>query len=745
MELENLINRRKELADLLLAKRNSDGFWEGRLSSSALGVAVAITAMHFDDAVRHKDSMERGVKWLVKNRNSDRGFGDSPESLSNISTSLLVFAALNIQDNAIPGILLARENLSGYLNRHGIDVNSASVADAILAHYKTDYTFSVPILVMCALCGIPSGDAFLKIPRLPFELALLPRSFYRVLKLSVVSYAIPALIAVGIAIFHHKKKRNLLVTRLRSRAIAPALRLLQTLMPESGGFLEAIPLTAFVSMCLIASGHRDLNVVEKGIGFLKRTQREDGSWPIDIDLSTWVTTLSVKALHYPVLRVPVQTNAGNYAERVQDAGIADTIDNAGSVQDDGIADTKDYAVSLKDAGITDTKDHAGSLKDAEITDAKDRVGGLKETGLTDTKDHAASLQDAEITDEDYAGSLKDAGITDTKDHSGSLKDGGITDTKDYTGSMLDNGVADDGLPLRALDRERLTDHILRLQYTSVHPFNGAMPGGWGWTHHAGSVPDGDDTPGVIIALLLLNRHQPEKVKDAVVAGCDWLLNLRNSDGGFPTFVRGWGKLPFDQSCADLTGHGVLAMSLALENYPSSLGLSRTKKIRNAIRQGISYLQKNQRSDGALLPLWFGNQQAAGHLNPVYGTARVLTYLNDMAGLPVLSDAVKMRIAEVTERGRYFLRQAQNPDGSWGGDAGVPGTMEETALALGALAGKEDLASCTRAVRWLDQQYSNRGPVASPIGLYFASLWYDEDLYPHTAYLEGISRWMRVTG
>jgi squalene cyclase len=620
METKHILNRRKELAELLLGKRNPDGFWEGRLSSSALGVAVAITALHFDAQVKHKDAMRRGVEWLVRYQNRDGGYGDSPESLSNISTSLLVYAALNIQDEATPGWLPAREHLSGYLNRNGIDVHSPAVADAILAHYKTDYTFSVPILVMCALCGIPSGDAFRKIPRLPFELALLPRSFYRVLKLSVVSYAIPALIAVGIAIFHHKRKGNPLSAWLRGKGIAPALRLLHTLMPASGGFLEAIPLTAFVNMCLIASGHKDLEVVQKGIGFLIKTQRADGSWPIDIDLSTWVTTLSVKALLY-----------------------------------------------------------------------------------TEMKGH---------------------------EHTGPA---------DHAGSLTDTGIGDDGLPLSALDRERLTDHILRLQYTTVHPFNGAMPGGWGWTHHAGSVPDGDDTPGAIIALLLLNRHQPEKARDAVVAGCDWLLNLRNSDGGFPTFVRGWGKLPFDQSCADLTGHGVLALSLALENYPSSLGLSRTKKIRNAIRQGIIYLQKNQRSDGALLPLWFGNQQTAGHLNPVYGTARVLTYLNDMAGLPVLSDADKMRIAEVTAGGRSYLRKAQNPDGSWGGGEGVAGTIEETALALGALAGKENYDACEKALAWLDRQYIESGLNSSPIGLYFASLWYDEEFYPLTAYLEGISR------
>lgn len=234
--------------------------------------------------------------------------------------------------------------------------------------------------------------------------------------------------------------------------------------------------------------------------------------------------------------------------------------------------------------------------------------------------------DAEITDTMYhAGSTEDEGITDTKDHPGGHQDAEIADENDHAGSLMDGGITDAGWPLSALAREGLTDHILQLQYTSVHPFNGAMPGGWVWTHRSGSVPDGDDTPGAIIALLLLNRYQPEKVKNAVVAGCDWLLNLRNSDGGFPTFVRGWGRLPFDQSCADLTGHCVLAMSLALENYPSNLGLSRAKKIRNAIRQGISYLQKNQRSDGALLPLWFGNQQAAGHLNQPIGIRIIIKY------------------------------------------------------------------------------------------------------------------------
>ena len=35
---------------------------------------------------------------------------------------------------------------------------------------------------------------------------------------------------------------------------------------------------------------------------------------------------------------------------------------------------------------------------------------------------------------------------------------------------------------------------------------------------------------------------------------DWLIHLQNRDGGWPTFCRGWGALPFDRSGCDLTAH-----------------------------------------------------------------------------------------------------------------------------------------------------------------------------------------------
>lgn len=585
--------RFQELSQVLLTEMNGDGFWTGRLSSSALGVAVAIAALYFNDPVENKVEIQRGLNWLKNNINADGSYGDTPESPGNISTSLLVYAALNLFVDNDDSLIRTHERLIIYLQKSEIDIFSNEVADTILAHYKKDYTFSVPILTMCALCGIPEKEAFKKIPQLPFELALLPPRFYRLLNLSVVSYAIPALIAVGIVIFK-KKKSGRLTRWIRKKAEKKALKILQKSMPGSGGFLEAIPLTAFVSLSLINAGYANLDVVEKGIIFLKKTQREDGGWPIDVDLSTWVTTLSVKAF-------------GSKCENV----------------------------------------------------------------LTESQ------------------------------------------------------------------RIRLTNHLKSIQNKEVHSFNGTSPGGWGWTNHSGAVPDGDDTPGAILALLKLAPHA--NVKEEVLAGGEWLLKLQNKDGGFPTFSRGWGKLPFDQSCADLTGHAFLAIISLISIYKDEISKSLKKKFESSLEKSISYLQEHQKDNGAWIPLWFGNQYANNHQNPVYGTAKVLIYLYDGLKCCCETPDLVKKIELLIHKGQKFLAEVQNENGSWGGDKNGKGSIEETALAISALQDECFFEKRMTGFAWLNDFYKMNGLQPSPIGLYFASLWYDEKMYPLTAYLEALEK------
>lgn len=594
MEKQNLENQYKILTQKLIEEQNSQGFWTGRLSSSALGVSVSIVAIKLKGLPDHQERVNKGLLWLYQYVNTDGGYGDTPESESNVSTSFLCYAAVTFcQTKELDGSKILK-GIENYLTTQNISLKSGSISKSVLKYYGKDFTFSVPILSMLTICGILGEDDIKKIPQLPFELTLLPSSLYRFFNMQVVSYAIPALVGVGIYLHKRKKRSNFVSKFIRNRSINPALRKLSGLVPESGGFLEAIPLTAFVSMCLIKSDQADSKIVEKGISFLYQQQRDDGSWPIDTDLSTWVTTLSVKAL----------------------------------------------------------------------------------------------------------------------------------------GNRL-------GEALNKKSIEKIRNHLLNLQYKTKHPFNNAEPGGWGWTNFSGSVPDADDTTGAILALLEMYEGKEEETR-AIIEGCNWLVNLQNGDGGIPTFCKGWARLPFDQSCADLTGHTILAITRSIDILGDKISFVQKKKLVKCLSKAVKYLQKNQQHNGAWLPLWFGNQNTWDKKNPVYGTAKVSIYIVDTLKCSWIDYKLRSELQLMLSSAQNYLLQQQNLDGSWGGYKDLEGSIEETTLAICALA-KKDKTVCAKAFEWLENEYKANGLRSKPIGLYFATLWYDEKMYPLTFNIEALRR------
>ena len=96
MNEKQIQNKLNKVGRFVASEFNPEGFWEGQLSSSALGVAVAVAALHFDDANKNSKEITNGIDWLQKNINDDGSYGDTPESPGNVSTSLLVYAALNL-------------------------------------------------------------------------------------------------------------------------------------------------------------------------------------------------------------------------------------------------------------------------------------------------------------------------------------------------------------------------------------------------------------------------------------------------------------------------------------------------------------------------------------------------------------------------------------------------------------------------------------------------------------------------
>ena len=599
----------------LLEARAPEGHWVGELSSSALSTATAVTAM----AVVQRESqlpdfesqISSGIAWLAAHANADGGWGDTTRSLSNLSTTTLCWAAFGVAPGAEETHRAVVERAEGWLKRHAGGLDPGTLAPAIIRLYGRDRTFSVPILTLCALAGrLGQGrEAWRHVIPLPFELAACPHRFFAALRLPVVSYALPALIAIGQARHQHRPSRNPCARLLRHATRARTLRVLAGIQPSNGGFLEATPLTSFVVMSLAGSGHAEHSVTMRGVEFLLASQRADGSWPIDTNLATWVTTLAVNAM---------------------------------------------------------------------------------------TNDEC----------------------------------------------RMSNGDGDDPRSIRHSSFV-IRDWLLRQQYRIEHPYTHAAPGGWAWTDLPGGVPDADDTAGALLALKNLGPFDDE-TRAAAFAGIEWLLNVQNADGGIPTFCRGWGALPFDRSSADITAHAVRAWLAWFEDAPAQL----QRRMVRAWNRALRFFKRTQRADGAWVPLWFGNEGEPEQENPTYGTSRVLRALaaafefaaqHEIRG-PLVPQSHSWK--EARTRATQWLLRTQKPDGSWAGGARSGASVEETALAVEALASLLSsetpragamgpvAAAVAAGVNWLIERVeSGAFTEPSPIGFYFAKLWYHERLYP----------------
>jgi len=653
-----------QLRTELLGERTPQGHWVGELSPSALSTATAVSAISAcllyapevagvgaPDEKRASELrwlVRRGMSSLRGGQNVDGGYGDTDRSHSNIATSYLVLAAAKLAEKTLGPTESLDDTQQARLQAY---LDQAGGIEGLRKRYGADKTFVVPILTNMAIAGLVDWS---QVAALPFEAAVFPQSMYRWLRMPVVSYAIPALVAIGQARHFLGPRAWFPLRVIRAASIRRTMNVLLRMQPESGGYLEATPLTSFVVMSLAVSGRGDCEVVRRGLAFLEASITDANSWPIDTNLATWVTSLSMHA--------------------------------------------------------------------------------------------------------------------------------------------LSNDPDDDG----HWCRDSLVDWHLNCQHRTRHPFTGAEPGGWGWTDLSGAVPDSDDTPAAIIALAAARRWVgpalQQRIDAASAQGIEWLRKLQNRNGGWPTFCRGWGKLPFDRSSTDLTAHALRAIATVKErsNEGSPGNLDAARK----------FLARTQRDDGAWLPLWFGNQDLADESNPVYGTGRVL-----LAGTAAKIDAGSI------QRGIDYLIANQNADGGWGGGPSVqpwlerspPGdasavgervgsltnrtsSVEETAIALEALAevmieqqklsascgvpktnetveapiaanrgigpvpGDQErgdrcenrlgggISSCgvneacvaaiIRSVEFLLQSVqAGHHRVPWPIGFYFAKLWYHERLYP----------------
>ena len=667
----------------LLAARTAQGHWTGELSSSPLSTATAVTALSVVQRTSpHADfhgETSRGLEWLARSVNPDGGWGDTTLSLSNLSTTALCWAAFGAVPGADAKYRALLQQTEAWLTLQAGGIEPDQLAPAIIRRYGKDRTFSVPILTHCALAGrLGSGsEAWRWVLPLPFELAACPHQWFAALRFPVVSYALPALIAIGQARHYHRPSRNPAARLARNLARQRTLRVLEQIQPPNGGFLEATPLTSFVVMSLAGSGQTQHLVTERGVQFLVRSQRQDGSWPIDTNLATWLTTLSVNALSQPCVpkllvgpepagRFPLAPSDG---ERVGERGSLGEL-------------TALLSPSLSSLGGRRGRNHP-QLRDAPLSQG----GSTEKLPAAEAASIRAWLLGQQYRHEHPYTHSPPGGWAWTD------LPGGVPDADDTAGALLalrDLGQVDEETRRAALSG---IQWLLGLQNR-----DGGIPTfcrGWGTLPFDRS--SADITAHAVRAWMAWFDEVPKGGQRRVLTGLeralDFLFRVQRPDGS-------WTPLWFGNQFA--TGD---------ENPCYG-----TARVVRALAEAVSFAARNAAGTSA-------------HPRASVGRSG-LSAAQSEAAVSHLAKGVRWLVSTQRADGSW--------GGTLAGPASVEETAlatEALGFALGTgfgeAAAREELEGAVlRSAEWLMAHVeSGAWTETAPIGFYFAKLWYYERLYP----------------
>jgi squalene-hopene/tetraprenyl-beta-curcumene cyclase len=654
VDFERLLLAEKAVRAELLAERSPGGCWTGRIGSSPVATAAAVSALvvshheDCDDLLRNSSNDDgsqqiqqlvqgdlselllESVHWLARRQNEDGGWGDCDGAESNLAATILVQAAFRL--TGIPA------KYADLMMRADEYVTAQGGVAGLRKRSGVDKTYVAAILANAALADMV---AWRQVPSLPFEWLSLPGGWRKVGASSAGSMS-PTAVAVGIAKFHNDPTRNPITRLVRRSLRRKTLANLEKLQAADDSF-EGSPLaTAFIVMSLAGMGCQEHSIVERGIEFLLSNVRADASWALMTNSSTINTCAAYEGLF---------ANRG-YAELASEW-------------------------------------HETATPDETVASAVPRV-------------MPASPPD---------------------------------ETRDLQTECL--------------------NWLLKTQHASPSNLTDAPAGGWGASDASSSEPNTIATSAALVALAQAtpaDEASQSRVGRAAYRGINWLLEMQNDDGGWPTFMRDDDSQPLAASGVDPTAQAIRALVTWQQQWKSSSrstpGAAHNGRIDQAMARGFQFLETCQRDDGSFVPLWFGNEQQADDENPVIGTALVLA----------ACESLRLSESNMATRAAGWLVAAQHSDGGWGpprapvdySDTEREGplrswrendtmakfcSVEETSAALAALlplAGMNPATerSISRGLQWLAaavEQDAHRRPAV--IGFYPGKIWYYDRLSP----------------
>ncbi|MEM8795457.1 MAG: squalene--hopene cyclase [Pseudomonadota bacterium] len=212
-------------------------------------------------------------------------------------------------------------------------------------------------------------------------------------------------------------------------------------------------------------------------------------------------------------------------------------------------------------------------------------------------------------------------------------------------AILESGERDDPKLKASLDwlKER---QILDLRGDWAVRRPDVRPGGWAFQYENAHYPDVDDTAVVILAM---SRQGSPDYNEAIERGCEWLIGMQSSSGGWGAFEPEnehyyFNHIPFadhgallDPPTVDVTGRCVGALAQVDRD-----------RFTIAIQKGVEFIKREQEADGS----WYGRWG----VNYIYGTWSALVALK-AAGEDMSQPYIQKAVA--------WLKAQQREDGGWG--------------------------------------------------------------------------------
>ncbi|MET8763307.1 prenyltransferase/squalene oxidase repeat-containing protein [Lentzea sp. NPDC004782] len=255
-------------AAALFAEQRPDGSWEGFVPSSPTATASVIIAFRTADPDGSRDLVDRALDWMAGVQNPDGGWGDVPDGPSTVNATAIGLAA----------VTMARPTAETVISRARGRLMRLGGQDAVADKERATLNPAVQIAMMLAGLFDPA-----RVLHIPIEIALLPERMQR-----RISFGRPGIYAIALMQSRTRQADwpRRWLTALAEQRTLRYLRKLRKFEGPDGGCEESCLAVAFIVIALALAGVGD-DIKEQYLGYLARSVRADGSWPIvrDLELS----------------------------------------------------------------------------------------------------------------------------------------------------------------------------------------------------------------------------------------------------------------------------------------------------------------------------------------------------------------------------------------------------------------------------------------------------------------------------